>query len=280
MEIKSKLLLSIFVIIFTSNLLQAEESILFSGIRGDYIKQEDTFDYSTINLLDKTNKAWCLDLKEPYSWIKKGFLIEFEKPTTIKHLYIKNGMRDGGNFKLNNRVKKISLFSSENYMSGWKLIQTITLKDIEETQKIELDDEINVKSLAFNIDEIFKGKQKKYTCLSELSFSNPELFNEKNSKNVNVTNYKQLTIEQMKITPQLDGTLIGEGEGFCLCRCKFEKGFWKNISPEQTYLQILISMPASCGLDGTNLPRGNKLHERLLFIENINKQNTTSPNSD
>lgn len=182
MEIKSKLRLSIFVIIFTSHLLQAEESILFSDIRGDYIKQEDTFDYSTINLLDKTNKAWCLDLKEPYSWIKKGFLIEFEKPTAIRHLYIKNGMRDGGNFKLNNRVKKISLFSSENYMSGWKLIQTITLKDIEETQKIELDDEINVKSLAFNIDEIFKGKQKKYTCLSELSFSNPELFNEKNTQ--------------------------------------------------------------------------------------------------
>lgn len=280
MEIKSRLSLIVFVILFTSRLLQAEESILFSDIRGDYIKQENAFDYSTINLLDKTNKAWCLNLKEPYTWIKKGFLIEFEKPTTIRHLYIKNGIGDGENFKLNNRVRKISLFSSENFISGWKLIQTITLKDIEKTQKIELDDEINVKSLAFNIDEIYKGKQKKYTCLSELSFSKPELFNEKNTTNINGSNYKHLTIEQMKITPQLDGTLIGEGEGFCLCRCKFEKGFWKNISPEQTYLQILISMPASCGLEGTNLPKGNKFHERLLFIENINKQDTTSPNSN
>ncbi|XDD45468.1 hypothetical protein AB3N60_12220 [Leptospira sp. WS39.C2] len=280
MKLTAKILL--FTFLFIMQTLSAEEPILFSDIRGDFFEQKNSFDYSLVHLIDKTDKAWCLNLKDPYTWIKKGFLIDFQKPATINTIYIKNGMVENGNFKKNNRVKTISIFKSETQFSDWKLVQSIELKDIPTFQKIDLYEEVTADSLAFNIDARYKGKNDKLTCISEISFSKPEkeLKKKKSNANANVQIYQPIQIEQMKLIPKPDGILTGGGEGFCLCTCKFEKGTWKNISQEQTYLQIIISMVAACGMDGTDLPKGDKLYERIQFIENINKPKNPSSNND
>ncbi|TGL24234.1 hypothetical protein EHQ46_03700 [Leptospira yanagawae] len=246
--------------------LHGDTEIIYEYLNGDKLKDINYLEYSLIHILDKSEKAWCFKHNDPYTWAFKGFNLDFKEKTKIKDIFIKNGLSEKKLFKSNNRVKKFTIYKFNND-HNWEKIQTFDVKDHDKIQRFSLKKEIMERTLAFNVEEIYSNNPSSPTCITEISFSKPILLPEKKQSSMRILKNSKIRIDEMNLTLLSNGNIEGDGEGYCLCRCYFVSGNWRNISNTQAFLHINMKMSKSCGKE--EYEEGDDFYDIFRFTNKI-----------
>lgn len=120
--------------------------------------------YSIYNIIDgKNTSGWAEG--NTGNGVNEKFGVKFDKAVNITHISIWNGyQRSGKHFNDNCRLKKISIESS----NGTK--NTVELKDIPGSQKIEMPTTIKDNYIDIKVLEVYEGEKYKDLVLSEIKF--------------------------------------------------------------------------------------------------------------
>lgn len=130
---------------------------------------------SDSELFDK-QKRYCvdnlIDKKSGTSWVegnsndKGSIVIEFSGRTIIRNIYIRNGFHNPEYYYANNRARNIEILFRNGYAR-------YRLKDNPGFQKISFPESIATNILTIKIIDSYRGDKYNDTCISEITFDEP-----------------------------------------------------------------------------------------------------------
>ena len=130
---------------------------------------------SDSELFDK-QKRYCvdnlIDKKSGTSWVegnsndKGSITIEFSGRTIIRNIYIRNGFHNPEYYYANNRARNIEILFRNGYAR-------YRLNDNPGFQKISFPESIATNILTINIIDSYRGDKYNDTCISEITFDEP-----------------------------------------------------------------------------------------------------------
>lgn len=174
-----------------------------------YVKASSTLKgkldrYRVQHLSDRTWATWCEGEKDDGI----GTTITMEKlysDMTLSKLYVKNGFGLRKYWKVNNRVKDITIENERGQEA------TVTLKDTADFQTVTVSPELKGSKFTLTIKSVYRGTKYRDTCISELSTDNVS-FNDTDA----FPEFKKLVISvktrrhNLLLTLKSDGSISGQ----------------------------------------------------------------------